>query len=381
MKRKSVFIMAAALLLTAFVTPMSGSVSAGEGSDVELAQQAAQGYVNHVAGNVPDPSKWQGSVPTSPQPYFNLAGEINAYMFAIKRGNEVLGHVLVGDAEYGFDVFQAADSAPPAIPDAAKVQTALENSLGVMVDTADVGNPIRLLYLGVDGQYALYDVRGDSIGVNLVHGDALRASEMRDWLPTPAEYRDRQAQTGSLRPAATYVTDGVRATSNFLTIGYYVNGNRNWCGPCSGVSIGHYYKYYSATGTTYSNLYGDDAMYDSLYSNMQAAPWVIPYNYGPGFVYMTNECCYNNFRGDWYPFVGSSHYFNRIVPDIDSGWPHGLCVYPYINHWRAIKGYDYSSGTHYIWCTNHAIPSSWEQLNWDALPDSQHDTVRIRDNG
>ncbi len=303
-------------------------------------------------------------------------------MFAIKNSNEVVGHVLVGNSSYGYPIFEAGEAAPAGMPTVLKVKTALEDSLGLIVSVTDIGDPIRLLYLGVDGQYVLYNVRGELVRINLVYGDASKFSEMKFFLPSPDEYRANQAEANASRLASTLPPGMVSSTINFLVMGYYNNPpNRIWCGPCSGVSIGHYFKWSMWSGPGYPNLYVDDTMYDRLYIDMWAQPWVLPNLYGPGWVTMARECGYYNFVAHWYTQVGSSHYFNHIVPDIDHGWPHALCCYPQQAHWRAIKGYDYSSGQHKIICTNSATNDSWEYLNWDSLPSSLHDTVCIHDDG
>lgn len=376
----SVFIIMVLVMTSLLTIPVCASgTTIADTNDIDLAKQSALSFVNHVAMTVPELSSWGNACLPNPQLYYDLDGEVIVYMFAIQSNNRVVGHALVGNKSYGFPVFEAGEAAPPAIPIQLEVKTALEESLKLSVDVMDIGNPIRLLYLGVDGQYALYSIKGDLIGVNLVHGDALKFSEMKSFLPSPDEYKANQLETNEFNTVSR-LDAGTRSSSiNFLVMGYYKNGDRKWCGPCSGVSIGHYYKWYSETGQDYPNLYNDNDMYDSLYYWMDAWPWVFPENYG-NWKYMAQECGYYNFASNWYPQVGSWHYFNRVVPDIDSGWPHALCCYPQNAHWRAIKGYDYTS-QHKIICTNSATKDSWEYLDWDCLPSSLHDLVRIRDNG
>jgi hypothetical protein len=354
-KKLAIFLGMLFLLLS-----MPSKVSAGSQIDhLFWAQQAGQIFVNQTASTNSYLSLWEGATLDSALICYDLKGNVNAYMFAILKGKEYIGHVLVGNKDYCYDIFEAGESSPPKVP----------------------LNTVKLLYLGIDGLYALYKVNGELVGENLVYKDTIRFSAMKYWLPSPDEYQASKALGESSKSDYLLSSGSTLSQFHFLTMYWYQSGSRVYCGPCSGVSIGQYYKNNSQTGHYYPNLYSSDAMYDSLYRNMQAAPWVIPYNYGPGFVYMTNECYYNNFRGDWYPFVGGSHYFGRIVPDIDAGWPHALCCYPQNAHWRAIRGYNYISGTHNIICTNSATHDNNETLNWDILPSSQHDTVRIRDNG
>jgi hypothetical protein len=349
----------AMLLVASLAAPVSASARIQ--SDPALqARLAGQAFVDQMAASVPDLSKWKGASVCSARPYYDLGGDINSYMFAIQNQGEVVGHVLIGNSAYGFAVFEAGEAAPPKVP----------------------ADATRVLYLGLDGQYALRKVDGEVIGVNIVYGDILRLAQMTSFLATPDEYRSRQSQTEAARLSDTFGPQGALGTMNFLPMGYYSNPpTQKWCGPCSGVSIGHYYKWYSYTGRAYPNLPDDYWMYEELYSYMQAQPWVYPWNYGPGLVALAAVHGYSNFRADGPYSANPSHYFNLIVPSIDSGWPLALCTYPLNPHWRAIKGYNYSTGTHNIWCTNSQTYDSWESLNWDSLPDWWHDIVRIRDNG
>jgi hypothetical protein len=386
MRSRISVVLGTVLLATSLLTiPVSASVAGAASTDADAAKEAAQSFVNHVAATVPDLSSWKGAYLINPQLYYNLDGNINAYMFAIQNHDEIVGHVLVGSSAYGFPVFEAGEAAPPAIPPALQVKTALQDSLPLTADVKDIGSPVRLLYLGVGGQYALYNVNGELIGVNLVFSDALKFSEMKSLQPSPEEYRANRENANAARSRSLYkAADGglLGETINFLVMGYYSDPENDqiYCGPCSGVSIGHYYKWYSETGTTYPDLWSDYWMYEILYDYMQAQPWVYYWNYGPGWTAMAEAADYDNFVDDLYT-PGSSDYFNRIVPDIDSGWPHALCYFFSPSHWVAVKGYDYSGETHYIICTDSQTSESWRYIDWDNLPADYHRAVCISDDG
>jgi|GEM_PF-1413655 len=380
----SVWACLAVVALTVFLVP--ASATANQTSDLSssalaMANQSGQSFVNHMTETNSNLSNWKGAILTNIQPYRDLTSTIDAYMFAISKDNIVVGHVLVGSSLYNYDIFEGGDSAPPTIPTNSNIVISVQKSLGIDVIEKSVGNPISLLYLGIDQLYGLYNINGELIGINLEYGDAVKLSAMKSGLTSPVEYKNNQSEANSAL-ASEALTVSSMYTSNFLIMGYYSEQpNQIWCGPCSAVSIGHYFKYYCATGRSYPNLPSDENMYDVFYYEMSAAPWVLPALYGPGWVYTAQTYGYNNFRAHWYTQVGSSHYFNHIVPDIDMGWPHALCCYPQSAHWRAIKGYDYSSGTNFIICTNSETSDSWDTINWDSLPSSLHDTVCIHDDG
>lgn len=384
MKNKLLHCFILLVVIVSLVIPLNvyaaAPVVTSASSESSMARQSGQVFINQVASTNPNLPKWKGAFLSTPQLYHDLTGAIDSYMFAISNGNEIVGHVLVGNSSYGYPIFEAGEAAPPAIPSASNVMVSMQKSFGVNISEKDIGNPISLLYLGIDEQYALYSINGEFVGINLVYGDAEKLSTMKLSLPSPVEYKSNQVEANSTLTAEAMSVRPMY-TINFLFMGYYSNPPRWWCGPCSGVSIGHYYKWYSATGRSYPNLYVDDTMYDRLYVLMYAQPWVLPILYGGGWCMMAAECGYGNFVSHWYTQVGSSHYFSHIIPDIDKGWPHALCCYPQQAHWRAIKGYDYSNGTHKIICTNSATSESWEYLNWDSLPSSFHDTVCLHDDG
>ena len=143
--------------------------------------------------------------------------------------------------------------------------------------------------------------------------------------------------------------------------------DHGWCGPCSGTSIGQYYR------SEYPSLPSGATMYDRLYTYMDTAytgftDWP---NYGPGFVEMALHYGYDNFRYDYYapesemgPVDAGT--FWDVVAAIDNGWPVAVaaiqalagfkdvvaistdethtwcCPWPCEKwHWIAIKGYSY----------------------------------------
>lgn len=357
MKKKLFAVVAVVLMLSLLPVPSVGFAAERE---VGLAQKAGQAWVDNVAATNPELSQWQGASVVMPQPYNNLRGEVNAYMFSIISKSEVVGNILVGSSMYGYDMLEASEVSPPSIPTPDKVKSILKEDLGFEVDEGSIGRPIQLLYMGIDELYALYEIEAQKVAVNLVFERAILFSELKPTIPSPDEYEAAKKATRESKPVP------LSSGHWWLLMYAWTGSGRTWCGPCSGVSIGAYYRdkhvpHYSAL------LSPNAAMYDYLYYSMRTYDFLgvtWPQYYGSGFVDMTKYCGYNNFRyvNDWN--VTSGDYWT-VVSDINSGWPLGLCIVSQL-HWRAIKGYRYNS-LHEIICTNSQTGNSMEYLNWDNL--------------
>jgi hypothetical protein len=358
-KKKLLVNLGLTLILTLLLFP--ATVLASSDKYIDTAQKAAQEWLDQTATANPELSQWNGAKATSPQPYESLGGDVNAYMFGVASEKGIVGHILVGSSQYGYDILEAGASAPPAVPAPSVAQEAVK-SLGLKIDMAAIGQPIKLLYTGVDGYYALYEIQNQKVAVNLVFKRAILASDLKASITSPAEYQEGKKVTGESKSPSVILSLGI-----YTLPMYYWNGTSPaWCGPCSGVSIGAYYRDYKG----YSNLYNPNlTMYNSLYYTMVTylnGGATMPQDYGPGFYYMALACGYSNFTyaNDWY--VTGSDYWT-VVSGINSGWPTALLITSQM-HWRGIKGYYYyDPNNHYIFCTNSATGDSYELLNWDSL--------------
>jgi hypothetical protein len=345
------------LVLGLLLVPSVGFVAENQVAkeDSSLAQEAGQAWLDRTVKLVGEPTEWIGAYLTTPQACYDLNGQINAYMFAIEN-NGIVGHIIVGSSAYGYPVFEAGEAAPPSIPSTTEVKSILESDSAL--EAKSVAEPTRLLYLGFDHLYALYNVEQHVIGVNLVFKYAVPASDLKTQMPSPEEYKARKQATSEASPRLL-LSSGYKT----LTMSYYCASGRCSCGPASGVSIGRYYR----DVQDYDDLlYPNSDMYDYLYDSMNTgAMGTFPQYYGPGFVDMTEDCDYDNFSyaNDWY--VTGGDYWYR-VSDINNGWPIGLAIGSEW-HWRAIRGYMYYDTTHYIYCTNSATHQNAEVLDWDNL--------------
>ena len=379
---KKILVIVLAVILTLSLSLSSVTFAAGGEKEVELAQEAGQAWLDSTVELTGEPLEWLGAHLTTPQVCYDLKGEPNAYMFAMENNGEVVGYIIVGSSAYGYPMFEAADIPPPAIPSADECKSILERDLGLKV--AKIGNPTRLLYLGFDNLYAVYQAGQQEVAVNVPFDFAVPAANLTAAMPSPEEYKAAVEATEEAKPELL----GGGWGWNFLPM-YYPYFCGYYCGPSSGVAIGQYYK----NQRGYSSLPDADQMYDQLYWFMS---WgmgpVFPWQYGTGFVLMTWEAGYDNFHYALDYIVTGGDYWNRVA-DIDNGWPIALYSTNFfyleepdtdIPHWVAIRGYEYPhyhpTGPiqHAICCVDNWRCTHMLWLNWDSIGVSPV-TVTIKD--
>jgi hypothetical protein len=357
MKNKIFSILAVLMMLTlipcntAFATTDSFA-----NQDLVLAQESAQNYIEEMASIDSELSQWVNAKVVNPQPYYNLDGEINAYMFEVVSEKGIAGYVLIGSSLYCYNMLEAGTVISPTVPETYTVQKAIK-TLGLTTEESEIFIPDNFIYTGVDGRYVVYTINKQKVAVNLIFGDAVLVSDLKMTMTAPEDYLAGKKETSESKPTAT------RSTGYYLLAMYASSGA---CGPASGVSIGAYYR--DILG--YNDLYDDDDMYDDLYITMDTYLYdgeTYWWDYGPGFVEMTENCDYTNFSDFVNFLVTHSHYWD-VRDEINAGHPIGLLIASQ-NHWRAIRGYSYNTDTdnYTIICTNSATGANYETLNWDAL--------------
>jgi len=176
------------------VTPASANQS------VNIAQEAAQNWLEETASINPELSQWQNAKATTPQPYENLEGEVNAYMFEVIGEKGLIGHILVGSSLYCYDILEAGTAPPPVVPELSVVQKAIE-TLGLSIDEANINKPDKYIYTGVDGCYALYTIKDQTVAVNLVFESAVLASDLKMSMTSPQDYLEGKKETRLSNPA------------------------------------------------------------------------------------------------------------------------------------------------------------------------------------
>jgi hypothetical protein len=262
------------------------------------------------------------------------------------------------------------------------------------------------LYLGWDNLFAVYQAGQQEVAVDLKFDFAMPASSLTatDTMPSPEVYKASWEATEQSRPETlASSTSTAESTSgdiyNVLTMSSWCHGCYEdygcnpplnsegkkvcWCGPTSGVIIGHYYK----DEEGYSNLPSDCELYCELFNEMDTSEttgntWI--WNYGPGFVAMAenpDNGGYNNFHYYTVYFPSSDFYWN-IVDYIDWGYPTAMCATkfyedvgyppapdwpPKKGHYVVIKGYQspYRGYEHVVICVDGNSDRDPFYLNWD----------------
>jgi len=396
---KKILAIVFAVILTLTLLLTSLTFAAGGKKEVNLAQESGQAWLDSTVAVIGEPEEWVGAQLTAPQVCYDLKGKPNAYMFAIENDGVVVGYIIVGSADYGYPMFEAADVPPPAVPSADEVKSTLKRDLGL--DVASIGRPTRLLYLGFDNLFAVYQAGRQEVAVDLKFDFAVPASNLKAAIPSPEDYKANKKATQEAKPELLDISSAqasvmprglVMLEAKYLEMDPYCSG---WCGPASGVSIGRYYR----DECDYDDLPSNANMYSELYQLMGTAFWywltgwgaTMPADYGPGFVAMTEDHGYDNFSYYYDAILTGGDYWNRVA-DINSGWPIALGSLiqlnyypgaPDVGHWVAIRGYlyyQYSGEPIETWvrCTDSYVCSDTVWIDWTNIGFAPF-TVTIKD--
>lgn len=380
MKKKLSIFLAVILTLTLLLTSLA--FAAGGKKEVTLAQEAGQAWLDSTVELTGEPLKWIGAHLTTQQVCCDLKGKPNAYLFAIENDGEVVGYTIIGNSDYGYPMLEAADCPPPSIPSGAEAKSVMQRDLGLKVE--ETGKPIRLLYLGFDNLFAVYQAGGQEVALNLLFDFAVPAAKLKTVMPSPEVYKANNEAIELSRPEQLQRTGDnalplARSTYKYLEMSAYCEDRvgRCMCGPSSGVSIGRYYReergWLNLPKDSLCIHHGWDypwcyrPMYDELVDCWGKDHPIWPGDYWDGFECMTERAGYYSFKcvHDVWPTEGD--YWNRVA-DINNNWPIALFCWNFyyleepdmnIPHWMAIRGYIYPYGTiqYAIRCTD-----SWRLL-------------------
>jgi len=247
-KRKSVAILG--IVLAVLLLPISPAL-AGEApgeSDIELAKEIARGEVAKNVGVYPE---WEGAEAMGGQPYCNLEGDVICYWFAVNKEGDVLGSVVVGSPLYEHAIFQVGSGSPPSTPTADEVSSSVEKYLGLEVPE-DIGEPLRLVYATYSFYFAVYDIEGQLIAIDLVRKEAVPASELRMMIASPEQYRQYKEERAKPLGGGKSLNLSVPKLDMADYRLYDDHENNKNCGPTSGSMIVVYHK----NETGYTNFDG-----------------------------------------------------------------------------------------------------------------------------
>jgi hypothetical protein len=248
---------------------------------------------------------------------------------------------------------------PPSVPSVDAAIASIK-TLGITIGNAGLGSSTNLVYTGVDGYYVIYNIQNQKVAVNLISKNACLFSDLNIYV-TPTQYQQNKNITTQSKSGFTPLTGG--SGYGYLPLFVYNSGPTSWCGPCSGTSIGAYYRDYEG----YTGLPDNLDMYNYLCNSMHLLFGATsPGWYGKGFINMTNNYGYSNFSYANDYFVTGGDYWT-VVSNIIAGYPTALEITSEF-HWRAIKGFSYGPGSlNYIICTNSENSDNWQYLNWDSM--------------
>jgi hypothetical protein len=353
MKRTILVFITLLLSLSLLLVPNIGIVTANQDSEtgVKAAQEVAQ--TNLVTFTGLTYPQWENALAVNPQAYCDLKGDVTSYMFAVEKDGKALGEVMVGSQLYDYTFFQAGDDLPPAIPSLKEAQSILNNNSSTAISISSA-KFLFLFYSGeYEGFYSIYDLNGKKVAINLYTHDIFAFSDLKSGLLSPEELRSLTAEK-----SATLST-GYKT----LNVGLYDSYNdctrpSTGCGPAAGASIASYYhaQGYSSFPHWYDYPieFQLDAAYCLLYVDMGCGTLgTMPWNFGPGFDTYAARYGYS-FYDHYFLINGLANYWT-IVSYIDANIPlGGLRLGFTIQHWYAVRGYSYNTGTgtYQVYCDN-----------------------------
>jgi len=420
MKKKSVAILG--IVLTVLLLALSPALAIGGSnkSDMEQAREIAQ---REIAGAIDDFPEWEGAETMDGQPYCNLEGDVICYWFAVSKEGKMLGNVVVGSWLYDHTMFKLGTGHTPSVPTADEVSSYMEKDLALEVAGKDIGEPLYLVYATYSFYFAIYEIEGRKIGIDLTRRKAVPASDLQMGIASPEQYRqhmeERRAKPDweeslplppsppgldiGMAPPGQLGQDKEEGGTEVLGEGeehlwvplhsmasddiYILHRNNNNCGPTSGSMVVLYHKYNHGYANfddwedveppkigalCHSDLHDPDDPDDDtgLYYTMHCNwPWpkpgVLPTEAGPGWIEYAEDCGYYNFVTRNENSDPDSYTYEEIKSYIDIESPFMILFQlgsPYKPlHWCTLDGYEYN-GDDEIWIADPHYKR--EHLSW-----------------
>jgi len=293
----------------------------------------------------------------------------------------VLGSIVVGSSLYQHAIFEVGNGSPPPVPTAEEVSSSVERCLALKVAAEDIGEPLQLAYITYGFYFALYEINGQKIAIDLLSGETVPASDLKMGITPPEQYRQyrEERESGSLGKGVQVIR---HVPSKLMTDDAIYEEHRNYnnCGPTSGSMIvlyhrrdtypdQHNYADFDEWAKCHSDPNdGTGGLYNTMKCN-QPFPGVSPWDAGPGWIEYAESCGYNNFSSDEGE-QGTLDSYEDIVSYIDQESPIMIMFQvgaPYLEgglipHWCALKGYEHD-GTDYIWI-NDPRYFGGKKVNW-----------------
>ena len=369
--------------------------------EIPEAQRRGQAWVDKIAVIDSELSEWQGARLTSPQPFHNPKGEVIAFMFAIEKNGKTVGRVLVGGSAYGYSILEASEGPPLSIPARGVVSSILRKEQGLQMAEATLGEPMLLLLNILRGFYAVWEVEGQVVGINLIRHDSFVAPRLEDIMssmPSPEEYEAAKKATSQSLPemrlqsanwGSGEIPHAVQMRGDWAkTSNWDHPGTRPWyCGPSAATTIALWKRDFDGdTGFPSRELDQQGRWLDVLdiydgFDHWNMGKVTMWWQWRNGFIgYAESPGVEEHFT------LARRTTYWHIVSDIDNGWPLGLMgemtgpdqpkEKP---HWVSVKEYFWIGGSDYLiivadtwwafWCpptANHRF-LCWNALNAPGL--------------
>lgn len=332
MVRARTAVIAVVLLLIGSVLAFT-SIALANGKDLLRANEAGQVFVSQVSAS--EFPEWRGARLVGGDAYSNIEGETIAYGFDISRDGQIMGSIVVGSNLYDHQVFEAGQGGLPSLPSASEIKAIIAEDLGLMV-REPIDQPVRVLYLGYAAYFAMYELDGRAVAVDIRNKSAVPAASLESHLLPPVEVAKPSPGGGGVQPLGfEYRSLPVPNRQQ-----YNESPWENDCGPTSGAMVGEYYDQYR----DYTDFLAWDADHHRLYDTMETDVFnmTLPPYAGSGFVEYAGECGYV-FYYDYGPAWGDS--YGGIKDQINSQQPMMILFTPPSEycpgcwHWCTIKGY------------------------------------------
>ncbi len=368
LKRSVVVAILLIMTISLFALPVSASDKEAS-SEIALAQDAGENFILNRS-IFPD---WDGASLSFVQSYTNLEGQIIAFLYSVNLKDNVVGRVVVGAKEYNYDVFEAGGAPVPIIPDEKEVLELVNKNLGINIQSGDIvkNSGPSLVYLGYEQYYAVYDIKGSQIGINLRTNKASDMKAISSKMTSPKQYQ-KLAGEKSLLSYGEYIIQNVPLQGQAdpaLPSSQHPYG----CGPTSGAMIAEYYK----NQRSYTDWYAWHADYDYLYAPGHMGTGTLgtmPDNFCDGFEDYAIE---ENYSFDAHTDVNwnsgdAASAYGTAVTHLDDNEPQAVVFIQaeYADwHYCAVTGY-YDYGTRYLTINNPAgedgylDASNWPDLIW-----------------
>jgi len=167
-------------------------------TDVKIAYKKAEAQIA-LMSDLTHPH-WKGAVAVNPEPYCDLAGQVICYVFSIEKNSKEVGYIIIGSQLYLYSFFEASDGLPPKTLTEDEVQSILDKQIPT---NSEFEYSAKLLFNFYSGGfkefYAVYDVSGKIIAINLYSHNVFSCDDLTFGLLPSEKYRKLKEQSISIR--------------------------------------------------------------------------------------------------------------------------------------------------------------------------------------